>query len=82
MLFMIILTNDSAKICGIKVFARRMKMEHCKYVYERYCPNIGDNVIVEETVDNKGLINAVCCNQDKCIEESGGCQNEAFSSQQ
>ncbi|NMA79687.1 MAG: hypothetical protein GX967_03470 [Clostridiales bacterium] len=57
-------------------------MEHCKYVYERYCPNIGDNVIVEETVDNKGLINAVCCNQDKCIEESGGCQNEAFSSQQ
>jgi len=57
-------------------------MEQCKYVYERYCPNIGENVIVEETVDSKGMINAVCCHQDECTKESGGCKNEAFLSQQ
>mgnify|MGYP001472026411 CR=1 FL=1 len=51
-------------------------MEQCKYVYERYCPNIGENVMVEETVDN------ICCHQDECVKESGGCQNETFLGQQ
>lgn len=82
MLFMIILTNSSVKINRINLIFRRENMGECKYIHERYCPNIGADVTVEETVDKKGLIKAICRNQDKCMEESGGCKNETFFTQQ
>lgn len=50
-------------------------MSNYKYIYERYCPNVSRNVVVEEQVDDNGHIQATCHNYTACQTQHGGCQN-------
>lgn len=54
-------------------------MEGYKKIYERYCPNVKRNVIVEEKIGDSGVISSVCYNKSECEREEGGCNNPLFS---
>lgn len=53
-------------------------MEGYKRMYERYCPNVERNVVVEETTGSDGTKTIACLNKDNCQKENGGCKNTLF----
>lgn len=52
-------------------------METCKRSYERFCPVVGKNVMVEESLRD-GNTQITCMHSPNC-EANGGCKNRFFA---
>lgn len=48
-------------------------------VYERYCPSVNRNVIVEDVINVSNGENCVLCHNKFFCAQTGGCTNNLFN---
>lgn len=46
--------------------------------YQRYCPTVNRNVVVEDVIDVSSGENCVMCHNKHSCEQTGGCKNNLF----
>lgn len=53
-------------------------MHSHRTVYERYCPVVGKNVVVESRIDDQGEKQESCLNEPHCVKDRGECSNRSI----